>query len=193
MSGLHCLFPLARWSFPPFTLMKSSENIVKSPGYPNPDVNVALLTDPRSVMDTAPDGSNLNLNPTPVDDPGKTMATSPNLGGTPTSDKPRAPAVAPNPSLSDSDEAPPQPQRNRKPRKRGPKKGTFKIPTIEELFGVNSDTWTRFFAITVAGNLDNAEIYMKNSTTNLKMTLNATVERTELSLSMQKPNVTLKK
>ena len=77
---------------------------------------------------------------------------------------PQAPAAAPNTSLSDADEAQPNPQTHkqasprRKPRKHKPRNHTT-TPTIEELFGINSDTWTRFFAITVAGDLDNVEIY----------------------------------
>ena len=81
-------------------------------------------------------------------------------------DIPQAPAAAPNTSLSDAEEAT-QNLENKSTTKTSPRKRTRRRtpktatapPTIEEMFGVNSDTWTRFFTISIAGDLDNVEIY----------------------------------
>ena len=69
--------------------------------------------------------------------------------------------AAPNCSSSEAEEATQQKQTNprQRTRRRVSKAKTITPPTIEELFGVSSDSWTRFYAITIAGDLDNVEIY----------------------------------
>ena len=69
-----------------------------------------------------------------------------------------APAEAPSNSLSKVDEAI-APKRNRK--RNGKQKGnanTQDHPTFEDLFGINSDSWTRFFILSGTGDLDNLDI-----------------------------------
>ena len=70
-----------------------------------------------------------------------------------------APAEAPSNSLSMADEAT-VPKRNRK--KNGKQKAnsnTQDHPTFEDLFGINSDSWTRFLVLNGTGDLDNLDIY----------------------------------
>ena len=70
-----------------------------------------------------------------------------------------APAEAPSNSLSKVDEAT-APKRNRK--RNGKQKGnsnTQDHPTFEDLLGINSDSWTRFFILNGTGDLDNLDIY----------------------------------
>ena len=76
-----------------------------------------------------------------------------------TPDTPHAPAAAPNHSLSNAVEAQPQPLKNKRARRRASKLSTLPIPTLEHMFGTQSETWTRFHSITGTGNLDNLEIY----------------------------------
>ena len=62
-------------------------------------------------------------------------------------------------SLSKIDEAT-VPKRNRK--RNGKQKrnsNTQDHPTFEDLFGINSDSWTRFFVVNGTGDLDNLDIY----------------------------------
>ena len=94
------------------------------------------------------------------------MPNSHNRGEILTTDTPEAPAAAPNPSLSDAEEATLNLEKKsdaqsspRKRTRRRISKPATAPPTIEELFGVNSDTWTRFYTITIAGDLDNVEIF----------------------------------
>ena len=101
-----------------------------------------------------------------VDEPGDVMDNeTPNWDGNSIPVNPQAPAAAPDLSLSDADDAQhktnqqEQTSSPRRPRRRGPKINAPKPPTIEEMFGVNSDSWTRFFTITIKGDLDNVEIY----------------------------------
>ena len=149
-------------SISPCCLMKSSERLLKSPGYPRPD-DLALSTDPRLEMDMA---SNLNNS---VDDPGKEtdMASLPIRDETCTSERgevfttvtPQAPAAAPNLSLSAAEEAQPNAPKQKRNRKRSQKNKTIAPPTLEDLFGIQSDAWTRFHVLKIEGNLDNIEIY----------------------------------
>ena len=70
-----------------------------------------------------------------------------------------APAEAPSNSLSKVDEAT-VPKRNQK--RNGKQKrnsNTQDQPTFEDLFGINSDSWTRFFVLNGTGDLDNLDIY----------------------------------
>ena len=70
-----------------------------------------------------------------------------------------APAEAPSNSLSKVDEAT-VPKRNRK--RNGKQKGnanTQDHPTFEDLFGINSDSWTRFFVLNGTGDLDNLDLF----------------------------------
>ena len=70
-----------------------------------------------------------------------------------------APAEASSNSLSKADEAT-VPKRNRK--RSGKQKGnsnTQDHPTFEDLFGISSDSWTRFFVLNGTGDLDNLDIY----------------------------------
>ena len=70
-----------------------------------------------------------------------------------------APAEAPSNSLSKVDEAT-APKRNRKRnRKQKGNSNTQDQPTFEDLFGINSDSWTRFFVLNGTGDLDNLNIY----------------------------------
>ena len=65
---------------------------------------------------------------------------------------------APSNSLSKVDEAT-VPKRNRK--RKGKQKGnsnTQDHPTFEDLFGINSDSWTRFFVLNATGDLDNRHL-----------------------------------
>ena len=71
----------------------------------------------------------------------------------------KAPTEAPSNSLSKVDEAT-APKRSRK--RNGKQKGNANIqdhPTFEDLFGINSDSWTRFFILNGTGDLDNLDIY----------------------------------
>ena len=70
-----------------------------------------------------------------------------------------APAEAPSNSLSKVDEAT-VPKRIRK--RNGKQKrnsNTHDQPTFEDLFGINSDSWTIFFILNGTGDLDNLDIY----------------------------------
>ena len=63
-----------------------------------------------------------------------------------------APAEAPSNLLSKVDEATTPPKRNRK--RNGKQKlnsNTQDHPTFEDLFGINSDSWTRFFVLNGTG------------------------------------------
>ena len=70
-----------------------------------------------------------------------------------------APAEAPSNLLSKVDEVT-VPKRNRK--RNGKQKGnpnTQNHPTFEDLFGINSNSWTRFFILNGTGDLVNLDIY----------------------------------
>ena len=69
-------------------------------------------------------------------------------------------AEAPSNSWSKVDEATAPPKRNRK--RNGKQEGnsiTQDHPTFEDLFGINSDSWTRFFLLNGTGDLNNLDIY----------------------------------
>ena len=71
-----------------------------------------------------------------------------------------APAEALSNSLSKVDEATAPLKRNRK--RNGKQKGNLDTqdhPTFEDLFGINSDSWTRFFVLNGTGDLDNVDIH----------------------------------
>ena len=70
-----------------------------------------------------------------------------------------APAEAPSNSLSKVEEAT-VPKRNRKRnRKQKRNSNTQDQPTFEDLFEINSDSWTRFFVLNGTRDLDNLDIY----------------------------------
>ena len=147
---------------PCFVQMKSPKKLIKSPGYPRPDVDLALLTNPRVELDTAS-----NSNPS-VDDSGKAMdiASHPIRDETRSSERgevlttvtTQAPAAAPNPSSSDVEEAQPIAPKHKRNRKRPQRNKTTAPLTLDDLFGIQSDTWTRFHVLSIEGNLDNIEI-----------------------------------
>ena len=149
--------------FPRYYLMTSSERKLKSPGFPRPDVGLALSTDPRLEMDMASNSNNH------VDDSGKATDTAslPIREETRTSERgevittvpPQAPAAAPSNSLSDTEEAQPQAHKRNRARRRASKAKSTVPLTLEEMFGIQSETWTRFHTITNTGYLDNVEIY----------------------------------
>ena len=61
---------------------------------------------------------------------------------------------APSNSLSKVDEAT-VPKRNRKQKRNS---NTQDQPTFEDLFRINSDSWTRFFVLNGTGDLDNLDV-----------------------------------
>lgn len=62
--------------------------------------------------------------------------------------------------MSDADEAQTDTLKQRKQQRKRPRKTkTTTFPTLEELFGTQSDSWTRFHEITGTEELDNLEIY----------------------------------
>ena len=99
-----------------------------------------------------------NNNPL-VDDNGEAKdmdsAPSSNTGG----NNPHAPALAPKPSLSEADEATPQPPKQKRNRRKGSKTKATPPTTLDQMFGIQSETWTRYHTLTIDGDVDNVEVY----------------------------------
>ena len=105
-----------------------------------------------------------------VDDPSEARNLAPpSSGGNPTNEAHAAPSC----SSSEAEEATQnrknqdhkQTSTRQRTRRRTAKAKAIAPPTIEELFGVSSDAWTRFYAMSIAGDLDNVEIYDELSKT----------------------------